>query len=117
MNIISRIVSIAISFCLLLFIFDLVRRKKLKEKYAFLWLLTGIAIFILAISQNLLNWITHSLGIAMPINALFFMGILLIILINIHFSLVISNLAEQNKKNAQKIALLETKAGMRESKE
>jgi len=108
MNIISRIISIAISLGLLFFIFTLVRKNKLKEKYAFLWLLSGIVIFILAMFQNLLNLITHTLGIMMPINTVFFLGILFIIVINIHFSVVISNLSEQNKKIAQKLALLES---------
>jgi hypothetical protein len=108
MNFVNRIVSIVISLSLLFFIFNLVRKNKLKEKYALVWLLVGIGIFILAIAQNLLNWITYVLGIKMPINALFFLGIFFIILINIHFSLVISNLAEQNKKIAQQLALLET---------
>lgn len=108
MNFVSRVISIAISLSLLFFIFNLVRQNKLKEKYALVWLLTGIAIFILAIAQNLLNWLTYILGINMPINAVFFLGFFFIILINIHFSLAISNLMEQNKKIAQQVALLET---------
>lgn len=108
MNIVSRIISIVISLSLLFFIFNLVRKKKLKEKYALLWLFAGSVIFILAISQNLLNWITYALGIKMPINTVFFLGIFFILLINVHFSLVVSNLTEQNKKIAQKLALLES---------
>lgn len=107
MNTVSRIISVVISLSLLFFIFNLVRKNKLKEKYAVLWLLTGSVIFILAIFQNLLNWITHALGIKIPINTVFFLGIFFILLINVHFSLVISNLTEQNKKIAQKLALLE----------
>lgn len=107
MNILSRIVSIGLSIGLMILILELVRRKKLKEKYALLWLLTGFIIFILATFQNLLNWITHALGIEMPINMVFFLGIFFIILINIHLSMTISNLTEQNKKIAQKLALLE----------
>lgn len=107
MNLVSRLISIIISLSLLFFIFNLVRTKKLKEKYALVWLLVGTGIFILAVAKNLLSWIAYILGIKFPINAVFFLGIIFIILINIHFSLVISNLAEQNKKIAQKLALLE----------
>ncbi len=108
MNVISRIVSIVISLGLLFLIFELVRRRKLTEKYALLWLITGISIFILAVFQNLLDWVTHTLGISMPINTVFFSGIFFLILINIHFSLIISRMTEQNRKIAQKLALLET---------
>jgi hypothetical protein len=108
MNSQSRILAVAISLCLLFFIFELVRRKKLKEKYALLWLFSGGIILIIATFNNILQRITNLLGIILPINTVFFLGILFIILINIHFSLVISNLSEQNKKIAQKLSLLES---------
>lgn len=107
MNSQSRILAIAISLCLLILIFELVRRKRLKEKYALLWLFSGGIILILATFNNILQRITNLLGIILPVNTVFFLGILFIILINIHFSLVISNLSEQNKKIAQKLSLLE----------
>lgn len=109
MNISSRIFAIALSTGLLFLIFELVRRKMLKEKYAILWLFSGGIILTLAIFDKMLNWITSFLGVILPINIVFFFGIFFIILINIHFSLVISNLSEQNKKIAQKLALLEAK--------
>lgn len=109
MSIASRVISIAISLGLLSFIFNLVKKRKLKEKYALVWLLIGFGIFILAVFQNLLGWLTLVLGIQMPVNAVFFLGIFFILLINIHFSLVISNLSEQNKKIAQELALLKIK--------
>lgn len=107
MPISSRIIPIAISLSLLFLIFELVRKHKLKEKYALLWLITGITVLALAIFPRLLFWITQFFGIVMPINAVFFFGIIFIIVINLHFSLVISNLTEQNKKISQKIALME----------
>lgn len=109
MNIISRILSISLSLILILIIFELIRRRKLKEKYAILWLVTGSVILIFAIYDRFLFWIISLLGIQLPINGLLFLGIFFIIIINLHFSLVISSLSEQNKKIAQKLALLEIK--------
>jgi len=114
MSSVSRILSIFLSSCLLFLIFELVRRKNLKEKYAFLWLITAFTILMLVVFQELLAWITHLFGIILPINAVFFFGIFFIIVINLHFSIVISGLTEQNKKLAQKLALLETKIQMLE---
>lgn len=107
MNTINRILAIGLSLTLVILIFELTRRRKLKEKYAILWIFLGSITFILAVFDNILNSITHLLGIQLPINTVFFFGIFFIILINLHFSLVISNLSEQNKKIAQKLALLE----------
>ena len=116
MNITSRIIAICISLGLVLLIFELIRLKKLKEKYALIWLFSGSIIFILATFDKVLIWITKLLGITLPINTVFFFGILFIFLINIHFSLMISNLSEQNRKIAQKLALLESKNGSSSNK-
>lgn len=109
MNIISRILSVCLSLSFLLLIIELIRRHRLKEKYAILWIVTGITIFSLAVFEKLLALITKLFGISYPINALFFFGIFFIILINLHFSMIVSNLSEQNKKIVQKLGLLETK--------
>ena len=107
MNMTSRIVAIGLSFCFILLILSLIKRQKLKEKYAMLWLLSGSVIFLLAVFERALDAISAFLGIILPINTVFFFGIFFVILINLHFSLVISNLSEQNKKIAQKLAFLE----------
>lgn len=109
MNTLSRILAVAVSFGLVIFILRLITNKKLKEKYAILWLVSGSIIFILGVFNNFLIYITGLIGITLPINTVLFFGIFFLIVINIHFSIVISNLCEQNKKIAQKMALLETK--------
>lgn len=103
----NRFLAISISSLLLLSIFELIRRRKLKEKYAVLWLFSGSIILFFAVFNNILDWLTGLLGIMLPVNTAFFFGILFIILVNMHFSLVISNLSEQNKIIAQKLALLD----------
>jgi hypothetical protein len=110
MNVMNKILAIAMSLIFLIFVFELVRRNKLKEKYALLWLVTGFGILLLASWNTLLVRLTNLLGIVMPINTVFFFGIFFVILINLHFSVVISHLTDQNKRLAQKIALLESGA-------
>lgn len=107
MNITNRILAVGISIFLLLLVFELVRRKKLKAKYAILWLFSAGIILLIAIFNDILNWITRLLGITLSINTVFFFGIFFIILLNIHFSVIVSYLSEQNKKIAQKLSLLE----------
>ncbi len=109
---IARILAVGLSLSLLLLIVGLIRLRRLKEKYAILWLLTGSLILLLAVFDKLLYWLTNSFGIRMPINGILFLGLFFIIIINLHFSMVISNLSDQNKKLAQKFALFE--AGIRD---
>lgn len=104
----SRILAICLSACFLLLILELVRRRKLQEKYSLLWLFIGISILLLAIFTKILYWFTGLFGIIVPFNGVLFLGFFFVLLINLNFSLVISNLSEQNKKIAQKLSLLET---------
>ncbi len=107
MTIVSRIFSIILSLSLMLTILELIRRRKLNEKYAILWLITGAIILLLGVFNKFLLFIVGLLGIQLPINGILFLGVFFIIVINLHLSMVVSNLSEQNKKMVQKIALLE----------
>jgi len=90
-------------------IVELVRRGKLKEEYSFLWLLTGFVLFILTVRYDLLVKLTAAIGVITPVNTLFFFGLLFVIILCLHYSLKISQLATQVKTLAQKVALLEAK--------
>lgn len=107
MNAVSRIFLVIVSLSFLCVIFELMRQKKLKEKYAILWLIAGVLMFLIAIFNNILLCISKLLGTIIPSNAIFFLSIIFIILVNFHFSLVISRLSEQNKKIIQQLALME----------
>jgi len=104
----QKILAISLSIGLIILIFDLVRRKKLREEYSWLWMLTGVVIFILAIWYDLLIFITHLVGAVLPASTLFFFGIFFLVLINLYFSVKVSTLSNQVKELAQKQALLES---------
>jgi hypothetical protein len=94
---------------LLLVIFELIRSRRLQERYALLWLLTGIVIFVLAVWRSLLGRASDLVGIAYPPSALFVLAAFFILLVLLHYSTVISTLSEQNTALAQRLALLEHK--------
>ena len=103
-------VSIVAAFAallLLFLIFELIRSRRLQERYAMLWLLTGIVILILGLWRGLLSTIADSVGIAYPPSALFVLAAFFILLLLLHYSTVISTLADQNRILAQRLALLE----------
>ena len=100
----------AIAALLLLFaIFELIRSRRLQERYAMLWLLTGIVILILGLWRGLLSTIADVVGIAYPPSALFVLAAVFILLLLLHYSTVISTLADQNRILAQRLALLESR--------
>ena len=104
----QKVVAILLSVGLIILIFELVRRRKLREEYSWLWMLTGVVIFILAVWYDLLVFITRLIGAALPTSTLFFFGVFFLILINLYFSVKISTLTDQINKLTQRQAILES---------
>ncbi|MBI2446931.1 MAG: DUF2304 domain-containing protein [Candidatus Omnitrophica bacterium] len=99
----QKLFAILISIGLILVIVDLVRRRKLREEYSWLWLV----IFILAVWYDLLAAIGNFIGVIVPTSTLFFFGLIFLVLISLHFSVKVSSLTNQVKKLAQELAMLE----------
>jgi hypothetical protein len=102
-----QLLSIAITGGLFLLVFELVRRKRLMERYALLWLFATALMLALAVWRNALEVIARAVGIAYAPSALFAIGFGFILVLLLHFSLVISRLADQNKVLAQRIGMLQ----------
>jgi hypothetical protein len=105
---ISIMAAIAASL-LLVVIFELIRSRRLQERYAILWLVTGVVILVLSIWRSALGQLSDLIGIAYPPTALFILGSFFILLVLLHYSTVISRLADQNRILAQRLALLESR--------
>jgi hypothetical protein len=103
----QRSVAIAVTLALLLLVFELVRRKRLSERYAILWLLAASTLLVLAAWKGLLTTLSNDVGISYPPSALFALAIALIAMILLHFSLAVSRLSDQNKMLAQRLGLLQ----------
>jgi len=105
----QKIFAIIVSVVLLVFIIELVRRKKLREEYSWLWILTGTIILMLALWYDLLQWVTQLIGAALPTSTLFFLGLVFLILISIQFSVKVSELHNQVKNLVQEMGLLKNR--------
>jgi hypothetical protein len=102
-----QIISVLVSGGLFLFVFELVRRKRLLERYALLWLF-GMAVLLgLSVWSNLLNEVARAAGVQYGPSVLFAVALAFVIVLLLHFSLVISRLTDQNKVLAQRVALLQ----------
>jgi hypothetical protein len=96
------------SVLLLLVVFELIRSRRLRERYALLWLLTGVVLLVLSLWRGGLNTIAGWFGISgYPPAILFAVAILFILLVLLHYSTVISRLSDQTTILAQRLALLE----------
>ena len=96
------------SFVLLVIVFELIRSRRLRERYALLWLLTGVVLLVLSLWRDGLNTIAGWAGVeTYPPAVLFAVAALFVIVVLLHYSTVISKLADQNTILAQRLALLE----------
>jgi hypothetical protein len=103
-------VSIAASIAaivLLVVIFELIRSRRLQERYALLWLLTGVVVLVLAIWRQALGKLADGFGISYPPSMLFLLTAFFVLVLLLHYSTVISRLSDQNRILAQRLALLE----------
>ena len=87
-------------------IVELVRRRRLKEEFSLLWLATGAGVVVLAVWHELAEWLARAIGAVLPVNALFFFGLLFLILINLHLAVKVSRVSDRLKDLTQEVVLL-----------
>jgi hypothetical protein len=93
---------------LLVVIFELLRRRQLREKYAFLWIGFALVALPLAAFPRLLDRLAGGLGIASGVSLVFFLAFLFLVLVCIHLSWEVSRLEEETRTLAENQALLKT---------
>lgn len=103
----QKVVAIVIAIALLVVVVELVRKRKLREEYSVLWILTAVALMALAWEYRLLDVFQQAVGIVEPQFALFFGGLLFLMAIALQFSVRLSKLTYRNKSLTQRVALLE----------
>jgi hypothetical protein len=103
-----QVIAIATTALVLGMVLELVRRRRLVERYALLWMLTAVAMLALALLRDdLLNPLAEAIGVASPVNLLFLAGFAVVLVLLLHFSVAITRLSEETKILAQEVARLE----------
>jgi hypothetical protein len=101
-----RVIGIVGSLGLLLFIFELVRRRELKEEYTVLWVITGLVLLLLAAWEPLLRAIAEAIGASSEASMLYFFGLIFVVALLLHFSVRVSRLERRVTSMMQEIGLL-----------
>jgi hypothetical protein len=102
-----QIVALVVTAVMLGIVLELVRRRRLAERYALLWMLVAVALLLLAVWKGLLGDAAQLVGIQVPANALFLAAIGVIFVLLLHFSVAVSRLGEETKILAQEVARLD----------
>jgi hypothetical protein len=102
-----QLVAVVITAVMFLLVLELVRRRRLAERYALLWMTVAGVLLVLAIWTDLLGWASDQVGIDVPSNALFLAAFGVAFVLLLHFSVATSRLAEETKILAQEVARLD----------
>lgn len=100
-----RIIIIVSMLLALIYIISNIRRQKINFRYGIGWMLVAVLIMLLAIWPQILDLISYVLGIAVPVNMLFFMGFILLVIVVFFLSRSVSDLSEKVKQLSQELAI------------
>ena len=106
MHLIPHLLAITISIMVLVSIFMLMRQRHIREKYAAIWIVVGMASFIGSIWANLLSDLSRTLGFGIPSNFLFFVDGIVLLLISIQLSVEVSKLEFKVERLVEEITLI-----------
>ena len=99
---------------LLGFIYELLRRRQLREKYAVLWMAVGILVIPFAFFPHLLDAIATRLGVASGVSLVLFLAVVFLLLVCVHLSWEASRLEEETRSLAEEVALINTRLAERD---
>jgi len=97
--------------CIFIFIsvLDLVRRRRLREEYSWLWLVTSLSLFVLVVKYSWLQAVTRLIGAVLPTTTLFIGALVFLLVLSVQFSVRISRLTDQVKNLVQENSILRDK--------
>jgi hypothetical protein len=102
----TYVVGLIGSLLVLAGIVEMLRRRQLSEKYAVLWLVVGVLLLVFTIFPNTLSAISGFVGVAVPTNLLFFVGLIFLTGVGLHLSWELSRLEDETRKLAEDLAIL-----------
>jgi hypothetical protein len=102
-----QILVILASLTLLLVVLNMVRRRHVREQYSLLWIAAAVVLLLSAVFIRFVDRLSFAVGVFYPPAFLLMIAVLLLVVLQVHFSVVISTLREQNKTLTQELGILE----------
>lgn len=113
----TQAITILLTLLFNIYVIRALRREQIDYKYALVWLSAGIMMLIFAIFPALLSIIATTLGIGLPLNMLFFLAILFLLIISFRISITIADLKRRIYTLTQTTAILENKIANQKQEE
>jgi hypothetical protein len=100
------IVSVVVAVAALVLVFELLRRRRLREKYAAIWVVIAVGTLVVAVFPGLLRWFADLVGIQTPSNLLFFGSLIVLFAVSLQLSREVGLLEEQSRRLAEEVGTL-----------
>jgi hypothetical protein len=97
------IVSVIVALAALVLVFELLRRRRLREKYAVIWVVISLGTLVVALFPPLLGWVAGLVGIQTPSNLLFFSSLIILFAVSLQLSREVGLLEEQSRRLAEEV--------------
>ncbi|MDQ7804733.1 DUF2304 domain-containing protein [Amycolatopsis sp. A133] len=101
-----RILSIVVACIVLFVVLEMMRRRKLREKYAGVWLIVAIGVVVLAAIPSAAQFLARLTGVETPSNFVFLLAGVVLALVSLHLSTEVGHLEEEVRTSVEEIALL-----------
>jgi hypothetical protein len=111
------LLGIAAALLILIVVIELLRRGKLRERHTIWWLIAGVLSLIVAVFPSILDGLSSLLGIDIPVNLVFFVGIVVLFLVCIQQSTELTRTEERTRTLAERVALLDDRIRSLEERE
>ena len=102
----QQVFALIVSVAVFVVVVDMVRRRRLREEYSVLWLVTSVIMFVLVFRYEWLVTLTTAIGAGLPTTTLFLFSIIFLMLLSVQFCIKISRLTDQVKNLSQENALM-----------
>lgn len=90
----------------LVLLFEMMRRHRLREKYAVFWVVVALVTLVIAVFPDTLTSAADLVGVQVPANLLFFGASMLLLGVSIHQSYELGRLEERTRTLAEEVGLL-----------
>ena len=101
----QKLFALSLALLFFLIVMDLARRKRLRVEYSILWSVTAVVILLIVVWYDPLVKFTRLVGAVVPTTILFIFSIMFLLLLNLHFSVKVSDLSEQLKNLGQQFGM------------
>ncbi|KPG81334.1 DUF2304 domain-containing protein [Frigoribacterium sp. RIT-PI-h] len=115
MNVTTYVFGIVSAFLVLVVVFDLLRRRRVRERHALWWIVAGVVALVVAVFPGLLTGTASLLGVTVPTNLGFFLSTIVLFLVSVQHSAELTVLEEKSRTLAEHSALQDERISRLES--